>query len=445
MTREEEIYNILGGYYKDYRKAILTNGPIVFDEIHSLYAGWSDLNSKDSSEESGFVFAFLIVFVITFLFYNKTDSSLDDKEEELSKIFSFFKRDENKFLSTCEAAFIYGNTFAKAKTKESALGRALICTITSFNDDSTKLHISFYRMLSKSFEKFIDYEKNPNNIDRKRISSNQNNIEKFAENNLHKNDLAVIKRHIKESTKDIFRLHRDNFSRNDISEFSKFGYEFSDFDFGKDIRLKEAAESYVKEYKKRKRNSRICKAIALVIALLFVGDLVWMKNKYKITAFFNSTPYNKCMASKTKDYDTYCKEDGTVGSKTLDEQLERYTSCLAKSPYFVWNNKSSTCERITYESKEACIADGREGAVSYDREYFVTKCNDDGTWTTKDRLDILNEMVNDVPKKYVCEDITSFDYDWGNDMVCTAPDGSQFYTSYEGAQYYHNKFDWEVK
>jgi hypothetical protein len=32
-----------------------------------------------------------------------------------------------------------------------------------------------------------------------------------------------------------------------------------------------------------------------------------------------------------------------------------------------------------------------------------------------------------------CVDVTSYDYDWSNDMRCTRPDGSVFYTDYEGA------------
>jgi hypothetical protein len=33
-----------------------------------------------------------------------------------------------------------------------------------------------------------------------------------------------------------------------------------------------------------------------------------------------------------------------------------------------------------------------------------------------------------------CKDVTSYDYNWGNDMLCTKPDGSTFYTSYAGAK-----------
>lgn len=38
-----------------------------------------------------------------------------------------------------------------------------------------------------------------------------------------------------------------------------------------------------------------------------------------------------------------------------------------------------------------------------------------------------------------CEDVTSYDYNWDNDMLCTRPDGSQFYTNYAGADAYENQ------
>jgi hypothetical protein len=35
-----------------------------------------------------------------------------------------------------------------------------------------------------------------------------------------------------------------------------------------------------------------------------------------------------------------------------------------------------------------------------------------------------------------CIDVTSIDQNWDNDMLCTRPDGSEFYTDYEGASAY---------
>lgn len=44
----------------------------------------------------------------------------------------------------------------------------------------------------------------------------------------------------------------------------------------------------------------------------------------------------------------------------------------------------------------------------------------------------LPEWANDNAGT-TCQDVTSYDNDWSNDMLCTRPDGSQFYTDYEGA------------
>lgn len=37
-----------------------------------------------------------------------------------------------------------------------------------------------------------------------------------------------------------------------------------------------------------------------------------------------------------------------------------------------------------------------------------------------------------------CRDVTSYDYNWDNDMLCTRPNGSTFYTDYAGAEAYEN-------
>jgi hypothetical protein len=36
--------------------------------------------------------------------------------------------------------------------------------------------------------------------------------------------------------------------------------------------------------------------------------------------------------------------------------------------------------------------------------------------------------------KTTCKDVTSYDYNWNNDMKCMRPDGSVFYTNYSGAR-----------
>ncbi|MBM9460467.1 hypothetical protein JK386_11185 [Nocardioides sp. zg-536] len=44
----------------------------------------------------------------------------------------------------------------------------------------------------------------------------------------------------------------------------------------------------------------------------------------------------------------------------------------------------------------------------------------------------------DVPG--ACRDVTSYDYNWDNDVLCTRSDGSQFYTSYEGADAFLGRY-----
>jgi RecG wedge domain len=39
-----------------------------------------------------------------------------------------------------------------------------------------------------------------------------------------------------------------------------------------------------------------------------------------------------------------------------------------------------------------------------------------------------------------CQDVTSIDYNWDNDVLCTKPDGSTFYTDYSGGHKYDANF-----
>ena len=123
----------------------------------------------------------------------------------------------------------------------------------------------------------------------------------------------------------------------------------------------------------------------------------------------------------------------------------RRDECLAKAPYFAYkvNGEYFSCERVLYTSKDECIADGREKTVTDpdSGEPYHIYCKDDGSWGSKwvgrgqyDDGDILAKPEG----RYTCTDVTSYNYDWQDDMHCTAPDGTEFYTSYEGASYYES-------
>lgn len=90
--------------------------------------------------------------------------------------------------------------------------------------------------------------------------------------------------------------------------------------------------------------------------------------------------------------DSYCAESGIKQSKKQDELSQAKNECLAKSPYFQWVGETAIvegrCDRVKYESQQACIDDGKQqartiripadeggGSVIVD-----TRCLEDGTW-----------------------------------------------------------------
>lgn len=48
-----------------------------------------------------------------------------------------------------------------------------------------------------------------------------------------------------------------------------------------------------------------------------------------------------------------------------------------------------------------------------------------------DDISLTEDEVQDTST--TCEDVTTYDYDWDNDMYCTRSDGTSFYTDYAGA------------
>ena len=47
--------------------------------------------------------------------------------------------------------------------------------------------------------------------------------------------------------------------------------------------------------------------------------------------------------------------------------------------------------------------------------------------------DVYASEETDTRSATTCVDVTSYDYNWDNDMLCTRSDGSRFYTDYAGA------------
>ena len=151
---------------------------------------------------------------------------------------------------------------------------------------------------------------------------------------------------------------------------------------------------------KKKKESFISQHMTAIINIVLFGTLglilLWTFCSKHIIAFFSPTPQHKCEASlPTYASNIYCKEDGTQGNKKQDE-------CQEKAPDYVWTTDKDglgECKKL---------------------ETFPEKSTNNTTETRN--------------KGYTCTDATSYDYNWDNDMYCTAPDGTHFYTSYENAE-----------
>ena len=133
-----------------------------------------------------------------------------------------------------------------------------------------------------------------------------------------------------------------------------------------------------------------------IVATIIYGTigiaLLWFFCGRQIIAFFSPTPLHKCEASlPTYATSIYCKEDGTQGNKKQDE-------CLAKGPNYEYDDTLFVCR-----TKEN-----------------TNKHSTNNQTTTQGR--------------YTCIDVTSYDNNYDNDMLCTSPSGKQIYTNYNHAK-----------
>ena len=102
--------------------------------------------------------------------------------------------------------------------------------------------------------------------------------------------------------------------------------------------------------------------------------------------------------------------------------------------------------------KEKCN-EGRDAVANGTRDDPGYFCNEDGTETNtsgncsyegcvEDNIeqqqyeDYQTEQQQSSETRTTCIDVTSYDYNWDNDVKCTNPDGSVFYTDYAGGRKY---------
>lgn len=143
------------------------------------------------------------------------------------------------------------------------------------------------------------------------------------------------------------------------------------------------------------QNQKSYKAIISTVAvwvtiILAVFTVIYWGN---VKLFFATTPQARCEALiKSSDKDSYCTEAGKKGSRKADRLTREKSECLAKSPYFQWIGETviveGRCERVRYQSRQACIDDGKQGVrtIHLPKDeggglvMIDTRCFDDGTW-----------------------------------------------------------------
>ena len=81
---------------------------------------------------------------------------------------------------------------------------------------------------------------------------------------------------------------------------------------------------------------------------------------------------------------------------------------------------------------------------------YIVRNNNDGTINKSEPSQNKSSIysgsstpnpINEPKPKGTCKDVTSYDHNWNNDMICYRPDGSIFYTNYEGARQYLKQFE----
>jgi len=179
--------------------------------------------------------------------------------------------------------------------------------------------------------------------------------------------------------------------------------------------------------------------------VIFVASLIPYATSTSETV---SIPYEK-REVKTADYelgDTVATEDGLDGESTVT--YETYGSLLQR---FFSNSsvaKTEVSRDVVTEPSDEVVSIGT-------KRYRYMHCSDGSYWYYTDSqwkdknvgytsksddqcvqkgTGHMTRLANSPPdQRPRCIDVTSYDYNWNNDVLCTNPDGSQYYTSYEGA------------
>lgn len=128
-------------------------------------------------------------------------------------------------------------------------------------------------------------------------------------------------------------------------------------------------------------------------------------------------------------------EPGQTQEQTTETKVEKKTEAIP--------HDTKTVEDSSLEyGKTKVRTTGVDGVKTY--TYNVTYENGKETKRELVSTEITKEAVDEVIAKgtkikWTCVDVTSYDYNWNNDMLCTSSTGERRYTSYEGARALENQ------
>ncbi len=155
-------------------------------------------------------------------------------------------------------------------------------------------------------------------------------------------------------------------------------------------------------------------------------SLVWMG----VIVFTTLAIAGSCMSTDSiANPESFIQEGIAKDEPKVEVKKETKTEPI---PYETINKQASSLEY----GKTKVQTEGANGVKTY--TYDVTYEDEKEVKRELVKTEITKEQVDEIILEgtkiiWHCVDVTSYDYNWNNDMLCTSSTGEQRYTSYSGA------------
>lgn len=129
----------------------------------------------------------------------------------------------------------------------------------------------------------------------------------------------------------------------------------------------------------------------------------------------------------TRDY--YAHKDPQTGKDVGTDKAFELTGLTCSSVGENQNKGAGQFSTAQAQIDNWFTSESHKNAL-LDSKYSLTGL---GIATTKEGETLVVQHFCDTTWDKKCDDVTTYDYNWNNDVICTNTDGSRFYTSYGGA------------